>query len=55
MDSKQTVNDLLVGLFDEIVDLEEKALIRDEFKDISKNDMHIIDAIGSFEKKICQL
>lgn len=51
MDFNIKVNQLLVGLFDDIIDLEEKALISGEFKDISKNDMHIIDAIGSNETK----
>lgn len=51
MDFNTKVNKLLVGLFDDIIDLEEKALISGEFKDISKNDMHIIDAIGSNETK----
>ena len=51
MDSNGTINNLLVGLFDDIIDLEEKALITGEFKDISKNDMHIIDAIGNCETK----
>ncbi|HAU87576.1 MAG TPA: MarR family transcriptional regulator [Lachnospiraceae bacterium] len=31
--------------------MEEKVLITGEFKDISKNDMHIIDAIGNSETK----
>ena len=51
MNSNDTVNNLLVSLFDEIIELEERVLIKGEFKDISKNDMHIIDAIGSEETK----
>ena len=35
----------------DILDLEEKALITPEYKDISVNDMHIMDAIGIQEKK----
>lgn len=46
MDTYQTLNDVLVNLFRDIMDLEQKAIIKDEFKDISNNDMHIIDAIG---------
>ncbi|SCJ85365.1 MarR family winged helix-turn-helix transcriptional regulator [Diplocloster agilis] len=46
MDTYQTLNDVLVNLFRDIMDLEQKAIITDEFKDISNNDMHIIDAIG---------
>lgn len=51
MNPSNTINRLLVGVFDTIMDLEEKVLISGEFKDISKNDMHIIDAIGSNETK----
>ncbi len=46
MDAYETINDVLVNLFYEILDLEEKAIITDEFRDISNNDMHIIEAIG---------
>lgn len=51
MNTNETVNGLLVGLFNDIIELEEKVLITGEFKNISKNDMHIIDAIGSKETK----
>ena len=43
--SYETVNDVLVKLFKEIMGIEEKALITSEYKDISVNDMR---------KKICQ-
>lgn len=46
MDAYETINDVLVNLFHEIWELEEKAIITDEFRDISNNDMHIIEAIG---------
>ena len=46
MDAYETINDILVNLFYEILELEEKAIITDEFRDISNNDMHIIEAIG---------
>lgn len=42
----RTVNEILVELFNEIMRIEEKAVITEEFKDISNNDMHIIDVIG---------
>lgn len=51
MDAHVTVNDVLVKLFNEILDLEQKAVITEEFKDISNNDMHIIEAIGIGESK----
>lgn len=46
MNHYKEVNDILVSLFHDIIDVEEKAIISDEFKDISTNDMHIIEAIG---------
>nr|WP_253293817.1 MarR family transcriptional regulator [Falcatimonas sp. MSJ-15] len=45
------LNRILVSLFNDLIDIEEKALIVDEFKDISINDMHIIEAIGTGEPK----
>ena len=46
MDAHETINDILVNLFNEIWKLEEDAIITEEFKDITNNDMHIIEAIG---------
>ncbi|MCI8293493.1 MAG: winged helix DNA-binding protein [Hespellia sp.] len=46
MDAYQIINDVLVHLFNEIWEQEEKAIITDEFRDITNNDMHIIEAIG---------
>ena len=43
---RETINTMLVKTFHEILELEEKAIITDEFSDISNNDMHIIEAIG---------
>lgn len=51
MNHYEAINDALVNLFNDILDLEEKALITPEYKDISVNDMHIMDAIGIQEKK----
>ncbi|WP_075717581.1 MarR family winged helix-turn-helix transcriptional regulator [Roseburia sp. 499] len=51
MDSYNTIYEVLVKLFNEIMDIEEKAIITEEFKDISNNDMHIIEAIGKEEPK----
>lgn len=42
-----TVNEVLVRLFNEIMTIEEKAIITDEFRDITNNDMHVIEAIGN--------
>lgn len=49
MNTHETINYMLVHLFNEIWDLEESAIITEEFKDISNNDMHIIEAIGPDE------
>ena len=51
VDQENLLNDLLVMLFNEILDVEQKALITGTFKEISINDMHIIDAIGIGEPK----
>ena len=41
-----TINYVLVNLINEIWEVEGKAIITDEFKDITNNDMHVIEAIG---------
>lgn len=51
MDVHDTLNEILVSLFNDILDLEQKALISGKFKNISINDMHIIEAIGDKEPK----
>ena len=51
MNHYEAINDVLVHLFNEILDLEERALITPEYKDISVNDMHIIDAVGIQQQK----
>ena len=51
MNQEEIFNNLLVMLFNEILDVEQKALITGSFKEISINDMHIIDAIGVKEPK----
>lgn len=47
----EALNSILVELFNEILNIEEKALITEEFKDISVTDMHIIEAIGIMAPK----
>lgn len=51
MDSYNTLNEVLVNLFHDIMDIEQKAIITQEFKDITNNDMHVIEAIGLGEPK----
>lgn len=46
MSPEETINDVLVNLFNEILKLEEDAIITEEYRDITNNDMHIIEAIG---------
>lgn len=45
-DAYETLNRLLVRLFNDILVIEERALITEAFKDISITDMHVIEAIG---------
>ncbi len=51
MDTEQTLNRLLVQFFKYIMEIEERKLITDEFKEITYNDMHIIEAIGLTQPK----
>ena len=46
MENREVINDVLVHLFNEIMELEEEAIITEEYKDITNNDMHIIEAVG---------
>lgn len=50
-DTGEVLNTLLVKLFKDILEIEERCLITEEFKGISVNDMHIIEAIGLDEPK----
>lgn len=45
-DAYKTINYILVNLINEIWELEEKAIITEEFKDLTNNDMHVIEAVG---------
>lgn len=51
MDYKETMNHVLVNLFRDITTIEEKAMRAGEFKELSVNDMHVIDAIKNSESK----
>lgn len=55
MDNKEIINDMLVNLFNDIMELEGKAILTEEYKDITNNDMHIIEAVGLGEKKMSQI
>ena len=47
----ETLNELLVKLFNNILTYEERALITEEFKNISLKDMHVIEAIGVDQRR----
>ena len=47
VDTYEVLNDFLVNLFRDIMGLEERAIITQEFKDITNNDMHVIQVIGT--------
>lgn len=49
--TNRVLNEMLVKLFNKIMDAEEKAVITEEYKDITNNDMHIIEAIGIEEPR----
>lgn len=46
MNNHDTVNEILVRLFANILDIEEKCLKTGEFSDLSINEMHVIENIG---------
>ncbi len=48
---KRSMSELLAGLFNHIMDMEAKAVITEEFNDITNNDLHIIEAIGVDEHR----
>ena len=45
------LNEMLVNLYNHVTDVEADAVITEEFKDITNNDMHIIEAVGIGEPK----
>ena len=51
MTLEETLNELLVKLFKDILEIEAKSQITEEFKDITYNDMHIIEAVGVDEPR----
>lgn len=46
MDGYQKLNAILVELFNDTLDIERRYVMKSDFKDISVNDMHILEAIG---------
>lgn len=51
MDIISTLNELLVKLFRNINVIEERAICTGEYSDVTANDMHVIEAIGTEEAK----
>ena len=51
MEINQVLNELLVGLFRNINTIEEHAVRTGEFKDLTTNDAHVMEAIGVEEAK----
>ena len=41
--NNRVLNELLVNLFHNVMDAEAKAVITEEFKDITNNDIHILE------------
>lgn len=46
MDINNTLNEVLVRLFRDVNALEERAIRTEEYRDVTTNDMHVIEAIG---------
>ena len=51
VDDYGILNEILVRLFRDIMEIEQKAIITPEYQDITGNDMHVIEAIGTGEPK----
>lgn len=51
MNTDETLNEVLVHLFQDLMDIEGRCLITKEFSDMTNNDMHIVEAIGLGEAK----
>ena len=51
VDSYGTLNEVLVNLFRDVMEIEQRALESSEFQDLTNNDMHVIEAISIQEPK----
>lgn len=51
MDITSTLNEVLVKLFRDITTIEERAIKTGEYKELTVNDMHVIEAIDIHEAK----
>lgn len=51
MGINNTLNEILVRLFRDINTIEERAIRTEEYKDVTTNDMHVMEAIGTQQAK----
>lgn len=51
MDINNTLNEVLVKLFRDINTIEERAIRTGEYRDVTTNDIHVIEAIGMEDAK----
>lgn len=51
MEIKECLNELLVQLFHDITSIEEQAIKTGDYKNLTMNDMHVIEAIGTGSPK----
>ncbi len=51
VDITSTLNEVLVKLFRDIITIEERAIKTGEYRELTVNDMHVIEAIGTAEAK----
>lgn len=51
MEIQECLNELLVKLFHDIMQIEEKAVKDGSYKNLTLNDMHVIEAIGTGEPR----
>lgn len=51
MDINQALNEVLVKLFRSINTIEEQAIKTEEFRDVTTNDMHVIEAVGTGQRR----
>lgn len=47
--AKKSINHMLVRLFNDILDIEERALATGEFVDASVREMHVLEAVGALD------
>lgn len=46
MNDREVINEILVHLFNDIMALEEAAIIDKKYEDLSNSEMHVLDAVG---------